>query len=224
MKQITAIGVMLLGVLTLGQAMAAGPSSNVAWTVELQRTLKAGDPERGKALAGGCAGCHGATGVSPSPTFPSLAGQHAAYTYKQLRDYQDGKRANAMMQGMVAALSEEDMVHLSAFYATQPLPEPAGEGPSNAADIERLVKLGDGQRFVPACAACHWRHGEGDPRSIGMPAVAAQHKAYLLQTLRDYKTRNRANDVYSVMRAIAKNLSDEEIEGLASYYAAQSGK
>lgn len=78
-----------------------------------------GDPQAGSAKAAACAGCHGADGNSKVPTFPILAGQYADYLLQALKDYKSGKRKNAIMQGQVAALSEEDMEDLAAWYASQ---------------------------------------------------------------------------------------------------------
>ena len=50
----------------------------------------------------GCAGCHGAAGISASPIWPNLAGQKAAYTVKQLKDFQSGARKDASMAAMAA--------------------------------------------------------------------------------------------------------------------------
>ncbi len=207
-----------VGLILAGPALAA-PSSNVAWTLETVKLIEGGDPEKGKQLSASCVGCHGAEGVSPNPMWPSTAGQDAAYTYKQLKDYKDRTRDNAIMMGMVMALSDQDMADVSAFYAAQPLPAPQGDGGND--DALRLVKEGDGPRLVPACNTCHGRKGEGNKRSHGMPALAGQMPQYFSQTMQLYRSGGRANDVYSVMRSIAKNLTDEEINGLADYYAAQ---
>ena len=220
MKQSLVIGI-ALGLLLAGTAWA-GPSSNVAWTQETVNLVKGGDPEKGKQLSASCAGCHGAEGISPNPIWPSTAGQNAAYTYKQLKDYKDRTRDNALMMGMVMALSDQDMVDISAFYAAQPLPGPQGEGGNDAAVT--LVKAGDGPRLIPACNTCHGRQGEGNARSHGMPAIAGQMPQYFVQTMQLYRSGGRANDVYGVMRSIAKDLTDEEISGLASYYAARDAR
>jgi len=220
MKRLFACG--LTGSLALVGVAVAAPSSNVAWTLETKHLVESGDPEKGKQSSASCAGCHGAEGISPSPVFPHTAGQEKAYAYKQLKDYKDRTRANAMMMGMVVALSDQDMVDIAAFYATQPLPGPSGSGGNEAA--ERLVKQGDGERLIPACNSCHGRKGEGNPRSIGMPALAGQMSQYFTQTMQAYRAGTRANDVYGVMRNIAKELTDEEINGLADYYAAQDAR
>ena len=69
-----------------------------------------GDAEAGKTKAAMCTACHGADGNSPAPNFPKLAGQHADYISKQLKEFKSGERTDATMNGMVMALSDQDMV------------------------------------------------------------------------------------------------------------------
>ena len=76
----------------------------------------AGDAAAGKAKAASCAGCHGAKGISATPMYPNLAGQKAAYIAKQLKAFKDGTRAEPTMKAMTAALSDEDMANLGAYY------------------------------------------------------------------------------------------------------------
>ena len=78
-----------------------------------------GDPEVGRKKSTPCAACHGANGVSPSPEFPNLAGQHADYLEAALRHYKNGKRKNPIMQAQVANLTSKDMMDLAAFFASQ---------------------------------------------------------------------------------------------------------
>ncbi len=78
-----------------------------------------GDPELGKAKSQTCQSCHGPDGNSPTPQFPTIAGQHEDYLLHALREYKSGARKNAIMAGMVAALSEEDLGNLAAYYARQ---------------------------------------------------------------------------------------------------------
>lgn len=80
----------------------------------------AGDPAAGKEKAKTCAGCHGETGISPSPQNPNLAGQHEQALYDAMVAYKEGKRDHAAMKAFVAPLSEQDIANLAAFYASQP--------------------------------------------------------------------------------------------------------
>ncbi|EDM65613.1 MAG: cytochrome c [Moritella sp.] len=78
----------------------------------------AADIEAGKAKAGMCMACHGVAGISSIPMYPNLAGQKAMYLVKQLKDFKSGKRQDPTMKGMVMALSDADIVNVSAYYAS----------------------------------------------------------------------------------------------------------
>ena len=100
-----------------------------------------GDSAKGQEIVGKvCAACHGPDGNSPLSVNPSLAGQHAEYIYRQLSNFksQGGKpaeRNNAVMAGMVAPLSDDDMKNVAVFYSSQ-APRP------RAARDPELVKQG----------------------------------------------------------------------------------
>ena len=78
-----------------------------------------GDAEVGRKKSAPCAACHGANGVSASPEFPNLAGQHPDYLESALKHYKNGKRKNPIMQGQVANLEPKDMMDLAAYFASQ---------------------------------------------------------------------------------------------------------
>lgn len=73
----------------------------------------------GAEIAKQCVACHAEDGNSPTPNFPRIAGQHADYMVHALKSYKNGDRKNAIMAGIVAALSEEEMKNVAAFYAAQ---------------------------------------------------------------------------------------------------------
>ena len=78
------------------------------------------DAAKGGALYGAvCTSCHGADGNSGAPIYPKLAQQHPEYIAKQLVEYKSGKRANAIMSGLSASLSEDDARNIGAFLATK---------------------------------------------------------------------------------------------------------
>ncbi|BBP46481.1 hypothetical protein THMIRHAS_18540 [Thiosulfatimonas sediminis] len=72
------------------------------------------------AKAATCVGCHGADGNSMVPNFPKLAGQHASYLEKQLKDFRDGFRKDATMAPFAKSLTDDEIKELAAFYASQP--------------------------------------------------------------------------------------------------------
>lgn len=227
-SELRCLGLAVVLLLASAGPACAEPSSLVAWTVATMQRVASGDPARGKTIAMDCASCHGETGVSPSPNFPSLAGQRAAYVYKQLADYKAEKRRNAVMTPFAATLTEQEMADLAAYYAAQPLPGLAeGEAPrglvkwwpvvDETRPAGRLARLGAPQRNVTACAVCHGQAGEG--ARISVPALRGQTREYFVKTMRDYRAGQRTNDVYAVMREIARNVTDSEIDALADYYA-----
>lgn len=181
-----------------------------------------GDAEAGKAKSAVCAACHSADGNSAVDMYPKLAGQHASYLYKQLRDYKTGMetagkqgRNNSIMFGMVAALSDQDMKDLAAYFASQKMK--AGSTPENVISKgEQLYRGGDAARGIAACIACHGPRGNGT--SLGrFPKISYQHANYLKTTLQEFRSGQRANDLNGMMQDIAKKLTDEDIEVLSQY-------
>jgi cytochrome c553 len=190
-------------------------------TAALAQGLPEADVSKGQQLATQvCAACHTADGNSAQPANPVLAGQHAEYTFKQLSNFkpQNGKpaeRPNAIMAGMVANLSAEDMSSLAAYFQIQ---KPA---PRAARDAD-LVKLGQAiyrggilSRNVAACTACHGPSGAGVPAQF--PRIAGQFAEYIAAQLRAFRSGERANDPNRMMRAVAERLSDREIAAVAEY-------
>ena len=199
---------------------AAAPSSQVAWTLATVRLARSGDAARGKTLQKDCADCHGPAGIIDTPDVPNLAGQDPLYVFKQLRDYKASTRTSPIMNEAVASLSERDMADLAAFYAAQKPFRPSRAPSKTSASALRLVSAGDGVRLIPACDACHGDRGAGNPTFYGMPALQNQKAEDLSTQLTTFRTGERANDVYRVMRDVTQRLTDAEIAALAAYYGA----
>lgn len=195
----------------------SGPSSRVAWTVETIRLVRSGDAVRGQKLNGDCAACHGGRGIGETEDVPNVAGQNALYTFKQLQDYKAKLRPNPIMVEAVSALSDRDMADLAAFYAAQKPPARRAAPPAEA--VARLVSIGDGGRLIPACDSCHGARGAGNPGFYGVPTLQNQNARDIQTQLAAFKAGDRGNDVYRVMRDVAKQLSEAEIAALAAYYA-----
>jgi cytochrome c553 len=80
-----------------------------------------GDIEAGKAKAVVCQACHGADGnAGTDPQYPRLAGQYHDYLERALHEYKSGERKNPIMSGFVATLSDQDIVNVSAYFASLP--------------------------------------------------------------------------------------------------------
>jgi cytochrome c553 len=190
-------------------------------------SMPKGDLAAGQALAGTCAACHGADGNSPSPAFPKIAGQHAKYTYQQLQAYKSGARNNALMAGIAAGLSDQDMANLAAYFAQQK-PTGGAADPELAVIGERIYRGGDSSKGLTSCAGCHGPAGKGNSFA-GYPRIAGQHADYTRTQLRAYRAAGRDDMVdekrltggigteLGPMQMIAAKLSDKEIEALSSY-------
>lgn len=177
--------------------------------------LAAGDAAAGQAKSAMCGACHGAVGNSASADFPKLAGQNAGYLYKQLAEFKSGARVNPTMQGMVAALSDEDMQNLAAYFASQT----PGKGEADPALVkagEALFRGGNLDTGVSACSACHGVSGKGN-EGAKFPALAGQHAKYTEVQLLAFRSMARANDPGQMMRGVAARMSDAEIKAIASY-------
>jgi cytochrome c553 len=176
----------------------------------------AGDSAKGATIANqACMACHGADGNSPISMYPSLAGQHPEYITKQLQNFKSGERNNAIMAGMVAALSEEDMVNLGAYYAAQTLKAGTAKSNGKGSVGEKIYKAGIAGLGVPACASCHGPAGAGVP--VQFPRLAGQHADYTVAQLQIFRSGERANDAAKMMRMIAAKLSEQDMAAVADY-------
>jgi cytochrome c553 len=84
------------------------------------QVLANGNIENGKQKAATCFACHGADGNSVDPQYPRLAGQYNAYLVQVLHEYKDGQRNNAIMKGMDATLSDQDIEDIAAYFSSLP--------------------------------------------------------------------------------------------------------
>lgn len=175
----------------------------------------AGDAALGAQKAAVCAACHGMTGSSINPEWPSIAGQPAAYIVAQLKQFQQGTRVDPLMTPMAVPLSEADMADLAAHFAQQ---TPTGHeaDPSNWKAGERLFRGGDAARGIPACIACHGPQGRGNVPA-GYPALRAQYAVYTYKHLQAFAAGTRKSVGNDIMHDIASRLTDEEMRALASY-------
>ncbi len=162
-----------------------------------------------------CAACHSADGSRGMPIYPILQGQHPEYLVKQLTEFKEGKRKNAIMNGMAAALSPEDMRNVAAFYASKKAKDGVTKNKDLVALGEKIYRGGIAKKGVPACAGCHSPNGAGIPAQF--PRLAGQHSDYIKTQLTSFRQGERANSAQ--MSAIGANLSDKEIEALSDYVA-----
>jgi cytochrome c553 len=170
----------------------------------------AGDAAAGnKKHAASCASCHGAAGISPNDTWPSLAGQNAAYLVRILGAYKSGDQTDVMMSPIAKTLTDADIQNLAAYYAGLSCKAAPGEpGKGDAAAGKVLAKN---------CAACHGETGIGT--NPAWPKLAGQKSGYLVNVLKAFRGGLRKDPI---MGGVVRGLSDADIDNLAAYYAGQS--
>lgn len=177
-----------------------------------------GNIEAGKAKSATCVACHGEDGNGPSDLYPKIAGQHKSYLEKQLIQFKNGERNDPIMMGMVAALSEQDMKDLSAYYSSLPA-TPETVSPEVAEAGRNLYMGGDKERGIPGCTACHGPRGNG-LELAKFPKISNQHPAYIKAQLEQFRSQTRENDPNGMMTDIAAKLTDADIELLSKYISA----
>lgn len=168
-----------------------------------------------------CAGCHGPDGNSQIPTNPKLAGQQPEYLLKQLHNFKGGangpERANAIMTGMAAALSDADMQGLAQYFSSQKLQPEAAKSKETINLGQQIWRAGIASKGVPACAACHGPAGAGLPAQF--PRLSGQFADYTEAQLKLFRSGERANDPNRMMRMIAIKMTDPEIKAVSDYAA-----
>ena len=177
---------------------------------------QAPDLAKGGAIAAQvCAACHAPDGNATGNTFPKLAGQHAAYLVKQLAAFKSGERANAIMGPYAAALTDDDMRNVAAWFAGQTEKPSAAHSKDLVAAGEKIYRGGVSERGIPACAACHGPNGAGLP--VQYPRVSGQWAEYAEAQLEAFRSGTRNNN--AVMSTIAGRMSDGEIKAVSDFIA-----
>lgn len=207
---------LIAGILSFVSLTLLGVGPAVA-SSELATDL-GGNAEKGKEKAGQiCQACHGldGNGVPGQPVWPKLAGQHPRYIYKQLKNFKENERWNAQMSPMAMPLTDDEMRNLAAYYSS--LEQSGGTAEADLVKKgEQLYRAGNPETGVPACTGCHGPTGIGS-NLARFPRIAGQYSEYTAQTLTHFRATERANDPNGMMRGVAANLTDEEIQAVAAY-------
>lgn len=190
-------------------ALSNQEMKNIALFYALQKPVAAqtpvtGDQAAGKAAAAACAACHGEQGVSSNPAVPSLAGQDSQYFAAAMHAYKAGTRPDEAMKGLAASLDEGTSKNIAAYYAVLPPLAP------------KVIKPLSTTEWAQRCDRCHGVNGNST--DLRAPALAAQRADYLERVLLAYKSGARKSPQMAAMLAV---LTEEDIAGLAGYYARQ---
>lgn len=182
------------------------------------------DPAKGEALyASGdnvrnipaCVACHGEAGNSTVPQNPKLAAQHEAYVYKQLVNFKNPERNNAIMSPIATALTDDEMRNIAAYLDAQTQKPGAAKNKDTVEIGKRIFRAGIAEKNIPACAGCHSPNGAGIPAQF--PRIGGQHQDYSAAQLIGFRSGARKNSAQMI--AIAKRMSDDEIRAVSDYVA-----
>ena len=171
-----------------------------------------GDSSRGVTA---CLTCHGPKGQSAVSTWPKLSAQHAAYTAKQLKNFKEGTRANPVMMGMAATLTDQDMQNIAAYLVKQPVSLGVAQDKATIELGQSIYRGGIAAKGVPACAACHSPTGVGIPAQY--PRLGGQWAEYTNAQLLAFREGVRKNSTQ--MTTIATKMSDLEMKAVSDYIA-----
>lgn len=171
-----------------------------------------------------CATCHGTDGAGQGAAgFPRLAGLNAAYLQRQLDDFANGSRENAVMKPMATELSETERQALAEYYSKLSIPvgaaKPASAAPAADSVGALLATRGRWDQQVPGCVQCHGPHGIGVGEHF--PPLAGQSATYIANQLRDWKKGTRHNDPLGLMKHVASALDEKDIKAVSAWFAAQ---
>jgi cytochrome c553 len=195
------------------EAKPAVPHAEVK--VEPVKSVKP-DLAKGEAsFVAACAACHGADGNSAVPVNPKLAQQHPEYLVKQLQEFKSGKRANAIMSGFAATLSEADMKNIAYWVASKSAKPGFAKDKELVSLGEKIYRGGITDRQVPACAGCHSPNGAGIPAQY--PRLGGQHADYAVAQLTAFRDGVRKNSLQ--MNQVAAKMNDREIKAVSDYIA-----
>jgi cytochrome c553 len=192
-------------------AKAAVPGKPKVDVAAGEALYSAGDTTRGVVA---CITCHGPKGQSAAGTWPKLAAQHPAYLVRQLKSYKEGTRANPIMMGMAAALTDQDMNNISAYLGQQQPSQGVAENKDTIELGKSIYRGGIAAKNVPACAACHSPNGAGIPAQY--PRQGGQWAEYSNTQLMLFREGTRKN---IQMNMIAVKLSDQEMKAVSDYMA-----
>lgn len=174
-----------------------------------------------------CFICHDREGSgSPSMPVPRVAGQSYLYLYAELLDFATGRRESFVMSPIAHGLSPEAMRDVAAFYAlADPEYEYEAAAAARTSDFDpETIEAGRelatrGSDDIMACVSCHGPEGIGAPPFY--PYLAGQYRQYLVKRLKAFRTAEGVDSPERIMHRVADDLSDRQIEQLATYFAAQ---
>ena len=203
--------------------MAAPKAVSARWVAGSAPAQTAPDAEMARRMQA-CTPCHGPEGRATSAGyFPRIAGKPAGYLFNQLVNFRDGRRPNSAMADLVEHLDDAYLRDIAAYFAALDLPYAAppvrAAVPAALSRGERLARLGDEGRGVPACTACHGERLTGVLPAL--PGLVGLPRDYLLGQLGAWRQGERRAAAPDCMATIARRLDAADVEAVSAWIAAQ---
>lgn len=174
-----------------------------------------------------CTICHqdGDHDQARSTYYPRIAGKLEGYLFNQLRHFRDGRRYHQPMALLLENMSDDYLQAIARHFSQLNVPYPSPESidlKSNEIQlVEKLIRLGDPQRNIPACSACHGDTLMGNTPYI--PGLLGLPSAYLTAQLSGWRSGSLIRgQVTNCMSEIAKQLSYDEIIAISKWLATQA--
>jgi cytochrome c553 len=171
-----------------------------------------------------CVACHGKEGRATNQGYlPRIAGKPAGYLYNQLVNFRDGRRQNATMAYLVDQMSDAYLREIAQYFAALDLPYPPPQTTGTPAGVlargAQLVRHGDPQRGIPACAQCHGAAMTGVNPAV--PGLLGLPRDYLLAQFGAWRSGLRHAAAPDCMGEVARRLSHDDVGAAAAWLSSQ---
>lgn len=180
-------------------------------------------PKKTESIIEFCSTCHGVSGVSTLDHIPNLWGQSEQYLREQIENFRDKKRHTTFMDAFIYQISDDQVDVITKHYSSVPdaatfkLQWRGEKWPGDMNVGEKIAYTGKMDANIPACVACHGPSGVGV--KPGIPRLAGQNAAYLVNQMASWKNDSRPAGAMAIMGPIAKSLTDAEIKAVSDYFA-----
>lgn len=157
-----------------------------------------------------CKACHLTGTLQSTSVIPNIWGQGEGYLYLQLRDFKSGARnapEDASMRGLVATMSDADMLAIAKYAAAQPWPKVEPVSTDTA-----LLKKGAYAMAIGGCGGCHFNDWKGFSAN---PRIGGQTTAYLAATIRQFRSASRGNS--PGMSDLLRALDEADVDAVSAY-------
>ena len=177
-----------------------------------------------------CTICHdNKDRVGRDAYYPRIAGKPAGYLFNQLKNFRDGRRYYQPMAILLENMSDKYMLEIAYYFSSlqlsYPPPEKISIHPEETKIADVLIHLGDPERDIPACKACHGETLMGTEPFI--PGLLGLSHTYISAQFGSWRNGGvMRGQSPNCMSEIAKQLTDEETNAIAKWLAIQpvSGK